>query len=237
MTPTETTNAMTSATTNATTAASGKRVLIVDDHPVFRLGLVALLRALDGIGELVEASTAAAALARWRLRDVDLVTVDLSLPDGDGFGLIETARAEGLPGAVVVVSMHDDRAYAVRAKAVGADGYAAKAAGAPALAACVQRCLAGASVFQTATASTRTATTTLAPPVVDGVRALSPAEKRVLQLLARNVTSREIATVLGLSVRTVENHRANICRKLSLRGPHRLLELALAAAPLLDDAS
>ena len=217
--------------------ASGKRILVVDDHPVFRLGLIGLLKELDGVVDVVEASSIAAGLDRWRARDVDLVTVDLSLPDGDGFAFIEAARAEGLPGAVVVVSMHEDRAYPVRARAAGADGYAAKAAGAPALAACVQRCLAGTSAFQTALSSPRSSTATLSPTAVDGIRALSPAEKRVLQLLARNVTSREIAAVLGVSVRTVENHRANVCRKLSLRGPHRLLELALAAAPILDDAS
>lgn len=221
--------------TPAAHPTSGKRILVIDDHPVFRLGLVALLKDIDGVADVVEESSMQAGLRRWRARDVDLITVDLSLPDGDGFALIEAAKAEALPGAVVVVSMHDDRAYPVRARAAGADGYAAKAAGAPALTACVQRCLAGASAFQTATATApRSSTTTLADATLEGVRALSPAEKRVLQLLGRNVTSREIAAVLDVSVRTVENHRANICRKLALRGPHRLLELALAAAPLLD---
>lgn len=221
--------------TRAAHHATGKRILVVDDHPVFRLGLVALLKTLDDVVDVVEESSVAAGLARWRARDVDLVTVDLSLPDGDGFALIETGKAEALPGAVVVVSMHEDRAYPVRARAVGADGYVAKAAGAPALAACVHRCLQGATAFQTAMTTTRASSTTLSAETVDGVRALSPAEKRVLQLLARNVTSREIAGVLDVSVRTIENHRANICRKLSLRGPHRLLELALAAGPLLDE--
>jgi DNA-binding NarL/FixJ family response regulator len=217
----------------ANTAA--KRLLVVDDHPVFRLGLVALLKAQDGIDDVVQAGSVAAGLAAWRTHGVDLVTVDLSLPDGDGFALIAAARAEGLSGAVVVVSMHEDHAYAVRAKAAGAAAYVAKAAGAPALADCVRRCLAGAAAFQAVTSAPQAVATPLSRATVDGIRALSPAEKRVLQLLARNVTSREIAGALGVSVRTVENHRANICRKLSLRGPHRLLELALSAAPVLDD--
>ena len=211
-----------------------KRLLVVDDHPVFRLGLVALLAKLPNVAAIVEAERAEQGLARWREGGFDLVTLDLSLPDGDGFSLLRQAREERLAGSVIVVSMHDDRAYPVRAKAEGAAGYAAKSAGASALVACVERVLAGAATFQTAlppvAASAAAVTRTVTAQSLEG---LSPTERRVLALLGRSLTSREMAGVLGVSVRTVENHRANICRKLELRGPHRLLELALAAAPLL----
>ena len=79
------------------------------------------------------------------------------------------------------------------------------------------------------------AASALEPVVVqDGVEQLSPAERRVVGLLARGLTSREMAGIIGVSTRTIENHRANICRKLGLRGPHRLLEFALAVGPSLE---
>jgi DNA-binding NarL/FixJ family response regulator len=247
----------------------GGRALVVDDHPLFRRGLADALRALPGIEDVVERDGAKDGLARWREGAVDLVTVDLSLADGDGFALLRQARDEGLGGAVVVVSMHDDRAYAARARAEGARGYLVKTASVEDTRACLQRVLAGDPAFQLATtpgpATTRPPSTTPSPACApgsattpptpsantstntstststntstlpDGLVSLSPAERRVVVLLGRRLTSRGIAGVLGVSVRTVENHRANISRKLDLRGPHRLLEFAQAAAPLLAD--
>jgi DNA-binding NarL/FixJ family response regulator len=209
-------------------AQSGRRVLVIDDHPVFRLGLAALLRQLHGVDHVEEAATATAALLSWRKRTFALVTLDLSLPDMDGFDLLIRAREEGLAGSVMVLSMHHERAYLSRARGEGAVGYAAKSAGATAVAACAARCLAGERTFPTALPAE---TKTPATAVRDGVERLSPSERRVIALLARGLTSREMAGIIGVSVRTIENHRANICRKLGLRGPHRLLEFALAVEP------
>jgi DNA-binding NarL/FixJ family response regulator len=219
-------------------ATATYRALVVDDHPLFRQGLAQALRGLVGVGDVVETDGVADALSCWRRAPVDLVTIDLSLPDGDGFSLLRQAREEHLPGAVVVVSMHDDRAYAARARAEGARGYIVKTASPEETTTCLQRVLAGEPTFQWATPPTPT--TTSAPSSAtatwkEGLVSLSAAERRVVVLLARRLTSRAIAGVLGVSVRTVENHRANIARKLDLRGPHRLLDFALAAAPLLGD--
>jgi DNA-binding NarL/FixJ family response regulator len=245
-------------------------VLVIDDHPLFRRGLVQMLRDVVGVADIVECATAGDGLACWRRQAFDLVTLDLSLPDGDGFSLLRQARGEGLAGAVVVVSMHDDRAYAARARAEGARGYIVKTASPAATTGCLQAVLAGDATFQwattplsapaTVTTAPRTATTTTPAPAEgaspaattsptsatsptpssaaawgEGLVSLSAAERRVIVLLGRRLTSRAIAGVLGVSVRTVENHRANIARKLDLRGPHRLLEFALAAAPLLEE--
>jgi DNA-binding NarL/FixJ family response regulator len=216
-------------------AQGGRWVLVIDDHPVFRLGLAGLLRQLNGVDHVEEAASATAALHVWRERTFALVTLDLSLPDMDGFDLLIRAREEGLAGPVMMLSMHHERAYLARARGEGAVGYAAKSAGAPAIAACAARCLAGDRTFPTALpAEAKTPTTA----VGDGVERLSPSERRVIALLARGLTSRDMAGIIGVSVRTIENHRANVCRKLGLRGPHRLLEFALAVDPaLLNDGS
>ncbi len=214
-----------------------KRILVVDDHPVFRAGLVALLVRLPDVVEVAEAAGVEDALRRWRATPFDLVTIDLSLPDGDGFTLLREARAAGLLGAALVVSMHEEHGYQVRAKLEGAAGYAAKSAGTERLVACAARCLSGGLPFQTATDLPPGAPVSLPAATAELLQRLSPTERRVIALLGRTLTSREIAKMLGVSVRTVETHRANICRKLELRGPHRLLELALAATPILEGAS
>jgi DNA-binding NarL/FixJ family response regulator len=216
----------------------GHRVLVVDDHPVFRCGLVSLVRGLHGVTEVVEAERVEAGLAQWRKGSFALVTVDVSLPDGDGFSLLASAREEQLAGAAFVLSAYDDRAYRVRAKAEGARGYASKLVDTSALREALARCLAGDAAFQAPAASTAPRRASSEPgPTSERVHELSPTEQRIIALLSRNVTSREMALTLGVSVRTIENHRANICRKLELRGPHRLLEFALLAAPLLASAS
>jgi DNA-binding NarL/FixJ family response regulator len=216
----------------AAAAAGERRVLVIDDHPVFRMGLAALLQKLDGVTGVDEVADGARALAAWRARPYALVTLDLSLPDDDGFDLLARARQELLPGAVMVLSMHHDQAYVARAGGLGAVGFAAKSAGAAAVAACAARCLAGDRTFPTALPTVAQAS---ASPIDVGVDKLSPAERRVVALLGRGLTSREMAGAIGISVRTVENHRANVCRKLGLRGPHRLLEYARAVAPSLVD--
>jgi DNA-binding NarL/FixJ family response regulator len=208
-------------------------VLVIDDHPVFRLGLAALVRGVPGVAQVVEADCAEAGIARWREGAYDLVTVDVTLPDGDGFSLARQAREERLSGRIYVISMHDDRAYRVRAKAEGASGYATKSLGAPLLVASIARCLAGEDTFEAPVDTAPSPRAGASVVTTESLSVLSPTEQRVVALLSRNLTSREMSAMLGSSVRTVENHRANICRKLELRGPHRLLEFALAAAPLL----
>jgi DNA-binding NarL/FixJ family response regulator len=192
---------------------------------------VGLLRQIKGVDAVDEAGTATEALRLWRTRAFALVTLDLSLPDLGGFDLLTRARDEELKGPVMVLSTHHEPAYVARARGEGAVGYAAKGAGATAVAAVAARCLSGDKAFPTALP----VEFAVAPVVVqDGVEQLSPAERRVVSLLARGLTSREMAGVIGVSVRTIENHRANICRKLGFRGPHRLLEFALAVGPSLE---
>lgn len=207
-------------------------ILVIDDHPMFRLGTATLLRNLPGVGDVHEAERADQALSLWRAHPFAVITLDLSLPETDGFSLLRQARAEGLVGAVLILSMHDESAYQARARLEGAQGFIPKTAGTAVIAECVRQCLTGAATF-ICPCDRPHAVSSLAPALpadLPGMLArITDTEGRVLTLVGRRLTSREIAGILGTSIRTVENHRASICRKLELRGPHRLLEFALAA--------
>lgn len=217
------------------------RVLVIDDHPIFRVGLASALRQLFKGAEVHEAIDLATGLERWRagVREggFSLITLDLSLPDGGGFSLLRQARAEGLEGQALIVSMHDDPAYRERARAEGAAGYVVKSAPLEVLCDCARRCSERSEPFVLAEPIARMSDEPPSQKTLEHAMALTPTERRVLQMVGRRLTSREVAMTLNVSVRTVENHRASVCRKLELRGPHRLLELALSLAQsgALDD--
>lgn len=210
-----------------------KRFLVIDDHPLFRAGVVARLGQLPDVVQIFEAETAQAALLHWREGPWDLVTLDLSLAGADGFALLRQAKAEQLPGAVVVLSMHEDRSYQEEARAQGAVGFVPKSAGVDVLLAAVEACVAGGEWFWSLAHAHREPFVMSPEALSERLRVLTTTERRILQLIGRRLTSREIAQLLGSSTRTIENHRASICRKLSFRGPHRLLEFALGVVDTL----
>lgn len=210
------------------------RVLLVDDHPVFRRGLRSLLDA-EGIEVLAETSSGeeGARLAPELIPDV--VVMDLSLPDLDG--LVATARIlEAVPDArVLVLSMYNDDAALARALEVGARGYVAKdsppaevvaairtvAAGgvvvASALAPRVQRLVAGGAVRSASVGE---------PDFPD----LSSRERQVLGLLALDLGNAAIAERLGVSVKTVANYVSTICLRLGVTDRRAAGQLAREAA-------
>jgi len=204
------------------------RILLIDDHPVLRAGLAANI-SRQVLGEVIEAGTAEEGLSCWRRGGVGVVLLDLSLPDRSGFDLLEEARSEGLEAPVMVLSAFNDHAYRLRAQSLGAVAFVCKSVPLDELASLVAAVLARrAAAFTALPAQRSSRRPSLGEPLNERLTMLSPAERKVLELLGRNLTSREISVAQGISVRTVENHRANICRKLELRGPHRLLEVALS---------
>src|SRR5207237_9083059 len=103
-----------------------KRIVIVDDHPLFRKGLEQLIHSEDGFAVCGEAGNAAEAMDVIRKLSPELAIVDLSLPGANGIELIKNIRAEFSKLPILVLSMHDESLYAVRALRVGADGYVMK---------------------------------------------------------------------------------------------------------------
>lgn len=214
--------------------AAATSILVVDDHPVFRAGVVAVLSRLEGDPQVREAGSVAEAWAALEAAPPTCATLDLQLGEANGFTLLVKARARGLPTRFVVVSLFDDEALRARAMALGASGFVSKDHGLDQLADAVR------AVLRLPLPPARVDDVGPAPslderlPPLGALTRLSPAERLVLRELSHNRTSTEIAARLGVSPRTVQNHRAHICDKLGLRGTHRLLAVALGLRDVLD---
>jgi DNA-binding NarL/FixJ family response regulator len=202
------------------------RVLVADDHAVVRRGLRELLAEAGDIEVAAEAATAAEALERVRQQPLDVVVLDLSLPGRGGLDLLGEIKGEraGLP--VLILTMHPEEQYAVRALKAGASGYLTKESAPEQLVAAVRRAAAGG----------RYVTPSLAEKLaghLDDQRArephesLSDREYQVFRRLAAGRTVGQIAEEMSLSVKTVSTYRARILEKTGLGGNAELMRYAL----------
>ncbi|BDG60045.1 response regulator [Caldinitratiruptor microaerophilus] len=203
------------------------RILIVDDHAVLRSGLRLLLHGKDGLEVVGEAGEAAEALALARRLRPELVLLDLSLPGLSGLDLLQRLRAEMPWLKVLVLTMHDDPEYLRRALEAGAAGYVIKRAADAELLAAIRAIRRGETyVYPTLAAQLVTRPPEGAAPPASPP--LSQREMEVMKLLVLGHTNAEIADQLGVSVKTVETHRARLMEKLGLRTRAELVRYALS---------
>ena len=202
-----------------------RRVLIVDDHPIVRQGLKRMIDAEDDLEVCGEADSEPNARSAVRDLDPDIVIVDLSLQDGDGLELVRAVHAHHPEVPMLVLSMHDEAIYAERMLAEGASGYIMKQAAADQLLTALRTVLQGDTYLSAEMAAVhKEAANTMGS---DPLQRLSNRELQVLNLVGRGVSSRDIATELGLSVKTVESHRQSIKRKLHLLTNSQLIKYAM----------
>jgi DNA-binding NarL/FixJ family response regulator len=194
------------------------RVLVVDDHPLFRDALAALVRSLPDLEIAGLASDGPEAIELAATGGVDVVLMDLNLPTMSG--VEATARIAALPAApaVLVVTMVDDDDTVVTALRAGARGYALKGASGEELAAAVRTVAAGGAVFGAGVAAQVLALTSAAPGPREpaGADELTDREREVLGLLAEGRSNKQIALTLGLSLKTVQNYVSRILEKLQV---------------------
>lgn len=193
------------------------RVLVVEDHPVFRDGLVALLDALPDIEVAGVASDGLEAVAAVQAGRVDVVLMDLNLPGMSGLEATTLLSSEPTAPAVLVVTMVDDDDTVVAAMRAGARGYLLKGASGDEIAAAVLTVASGGAVFGAGVAAQilaagrgeRSRDTSSAYGLTDR-------EREVLQLLAQGQNNRQIARSLNLSLKTVQNYVSRILDKLQV---------------------
>lgn len=204
------------------------KVVIADDHPIFRRGLCQIIESDPSIKVVAEADDGEAALVAVQEHVPQVAVIDVDMPNRDGFDVMQTIRAKRLPVAVIFLTMHKDERIFNKALDLGVTGYVLKDSAITEIVAGIKAVAAGQNYVSPALSTSllkrATRATTPPPPGLDN---LTPTERRVLKLIAEYKTSKEIATELFISIRTVEHHRANISTKLELKGSHALLKFAL----------
>ena len=201
------------------------RVLIVEDHPMFREHLIQLITRELGVTICGEADNNRDAMALLEKEKPDIAIVDLTLRGGSsGLELLKDIKALGLEVQVLVLSMHDEDLYAERALRAGARGYITKNEASSEVVKAIRCVLSGeiyASQRVTARLLQRMSQKRTASSLA-GVETLADRELEVFQMLGRGKSTKDIATALNLGESTVETYRARIKDKLQLRSAAEL---------------
>jgi two-component system response regulator NreC len=205
------------------------RVLLADDHGIVRRGLKSLLESQPGLVVVGEAADGLEALRLCTETTPDILILDIAMPKMNGIDV--AARVQKLDHAprVIVLSMHTDESYIIRALAAGARGYLLKDATDEDLLPAIRSVVAGKPFFSPAVTAVLMEDYVRQLQVrglADSYHLLTDREKQVLQLLAEGRSNKEVAMLLDLGVSTVETHRANLMQKLNL---HNTAEIVLYA--------
>jgi len=218
---------------NTTTAEPGhppsKAILIVDDHPVLRRGLAALIESEADLTVCGEAATRAAALKLIRKTRPDLVIVDLLLGGDDGLDLVKTMKKHHPKIPALVLSMHDESVYAERSLRAGAKGYVTKQQLDETLLLALRRVLGG-ETYLSKKLEARLAMKYLGGETLEtdaSLEALSDRELQVFRLIGEGHSTRQIAELVNLSVKTIESHLEHIKQKLTLASSVELAQRAI----------
>jgi DNA-binding NarL/FixJ family response regulator len=209
---------------------STTRVLIADDHEIFRIGLTKTIERDKNFSIIAQASNGKEALAQIIEKRPDIAILDVSMPMMSGLDVGRAVYQSALPTELIFLTMYKDIAYFNAAMEIGVRGYLLKDNASTDLLVCLNAVVEG-NHYISPTIShflvERINHANSLEQKVPTLQNLSPAERQILALVADNLTSKEIAEKLFVSVRTVENHRTHICGKLAIKGHNKLLQFAL----------
>jgi len=215
--------------TNTDQPSVKKRVLIVDDHPVFRAGLTGLVNLEADLSVCGEAHDATQAMSAIESLKPDLVLLDMSLPGKSGLELLKDIRAAYPQALVLIISMHDEALYAERVIRAGGRGYIMKQEGPEKVIKAVRKVLEG-GISVSERISALILDTLAGSPgpqkKAASVSALTDREFEVYRCIGQGKEPQEIARVLHLSIKTVDTHRGHIKRKLGLKNNTELVHHA-----------
>jgi len=209
--------------------ATGKRLLVVDDHPIFRHGICQVLSLMNDVVVCAEASNAQLALEAMRVHKPEVALIDVSMPGTNGIELIKHMLAEQPSLIILIISMHDESLYALRALRAGAKGYVMKQQAMENILEALRKVMAG-GIYVSPLFTEKLIFKAIQGSEGDlgsPVDKLSDRELEVLQLFGRDKTTREIAEALHLSVKTVETHRMHIKEKLGFKDAEEMMKFAI----------
>jgi DNA-binding NarL/FixJ family response regulator len=202
------------------------RIVVADDHTIVREGLKQLLSAAPDLSVIGEAQNGHEVIERVRALDFDVLLLDMSMPGKSGIELIKQVRAEKPKLRILVLSMHEEEQYAVRAIRAGAAGYLTKDSASAQLVSAIRK-VAGGGAFITESVAQQLALGAM--PQTEGPphAALSDREFQVFRELVSGKAVTEIASELNLSVKTVSTHKARIMQKMNMSNPAELIRYAI----------
>ena len=201
-------------------------VFIADDHPVVRQGIRQIVAATDDIAVVDEATTGHETLQRLADSACDLVLLDLSLPDIDGLDLLKQLKREHPQRPILILTMHSEDQFALRALKAGASGYLTKESAPAELVGAVRKVVAGGRYISQRLAESLAAH--LGPDTGKAAHErLSDREYQVLRLIAAGRSTRDISTQLSLSAKTVSTYRARLLDKMGMKTSAELMAYAV----------
>ena len=206
------------------------KVLIVDDHPLFRSGLRQVIQSSPRFELIGETGDGEAALKFIVEKKPDIALLDINLPSLTGLEIARKLQGKKIPTRLIILTMHKEEDMINRALDFGVSGFVLKENAIEDILEAITTVAKGESYLSPSVSGflikrrNRAESLTKAKPGLDN---LTKAERRILKLITDKKTSKEIATELFISPRTVEAHRANISGKLELTGTHSLLQFAL----------
>jgi len=196
------------------------KIIIADDHDLFRRGLVELLRKQDNFNIIADVADGKALMESLGHELADIILLDLTMPIMNGFEVLDRIAKLHPSIRAIVISMHDDGNYIAKCARYGAFGYLLKNAEEEELVEAINQVSKGKKHY--ATEVTEKMINTMSAQLEDQ-KELSKKEIEILQLLTKGLTTKEIAAQLFVSTRTVETHRANMLRKLDVKNTAELI--------------
>lgn len=202
------------------------RVLIADDHALVRAGIRALVEKIEGIVVVGEAGKGSEAIDLIEELDPTLVLLDITMPDGTGFDVLDHITKKSSNIKVIVLTVHEAGEYAIRALREGAAGFLPKSAASTELEQAIKTVMRG-EVYISSETSRKTLLEYGKGTKRDLLATLSPRQREVLRLIAEGRTTKQIAQVLEISVKTVETHRAQLMERLDIHDVAGLVRYAI----------
>ena len=203
------------------------RVLIADDHALVRAGIRALVERIDGVVVVGEAGKGSEALELVRQLSPDLLLLDITMPDGNGFDVLDHLTKHYPEIRVIVLTVHEAGEYAIRAVREGAAGYLPKSAASTELEDAIRTVVTGKRYISPETAQNTIIEQGSRGTKRDLLATLSPRQREVLRLIAEGRTTKQIARELEISVKTVETHRAQLMERLGIHDVAGLVRYAI----------
>ncbi len=205
-------------------------IMLVDDHTLFRSGLKMLLEKQNDMAVVSENASATAAIQALAKEKADLVLMDIGLPDLDGLEATRLIKKQYPELKIIVLTMHNDEPYLLKALEAGASGYVLKEAASTELVSAIRSVMKGEMAIHTSMVKVLVSKALgggSEPASGQKDAVLTKREKEVLHYVGMGHTNQEIADILIVSIKTVEKHKAHIMEKLNLRRRHQLVDYAI----------